>query len=157
MKSKNKPKFNLPKLLGCILIAQGAGILGSFATATSVKSWYLTELNRPFWNPPSWLFGPVWTTLFLLMGISLYLVWRQKNNLKWFWFQLVLNIIWSYLFFGLRSPTLAFYEIIILWIAILITIVKFWKLNKTASILLWPYLAWVSFASFLNFTIMRLN
>jgi len=152
-----KNRFSLVRLLSCILICEGGGILGSFATATSVKSWYLTDLTKPTWNPPSWVFGPVWTTLFLLMGISLYLVWGKKNNLKWFWTQLVLNIIWSYLFFGLRSPSLAFFEIAILWIAILITIVKFWKLNKTASVLLWPYLAWVSFASFLNFTVMRLN
>jgi len=156
MKTK-KNSFSLVRLISCILICEGAGILGSFATASSVKSWYLTDLVKPSWNPPSWVFGPVWTTLFLLMGISLYLVWRKKNDLKWFWIQLTLNIIWSYLFFGLRSPSLAFFEITILWITILVTIIKFWKLNKTASVLLWPYLAWVSFASFLNFTIMRLN
>lgn len=139
------------------MIAQGAGILGSFATMASVKGWYLTDLIKPSFNPPSWVFGPVWTLLFLLMGISLYLVWDKKNNLFWFWIQLVLNIFWSYLFFGFRSPDLAFYEIIFLWVAIFITIVKFWKYNKTASILLWPYLAWVSFASFLNYSIMILN
>lgn len=157
MKTKLKPKFNLIKLIFCVLIAEGAGILGSIATVTSVKTWYLTDLVKPSWNPPSWLFGPVWTTLFLLMGIALYLVWTKKNNLFWFWIQLLLNIVWSFLFFGLRSPMLAFYEIILLWITILITIIKFWSYNKTAGILLIPYLAWVSFASFLNFTIASLN
>lgn len=157
MKSKTKTKFNLVKLLLCILITEGAGIVGSIATASSVKSWYLTDLVKPTFNPPSWVFGPVWTSLFLLMGIALYLVWNKKNNLFWFWTQLILNTLWSFLFFGLRSPALAFYEIVILWLAILITIVKFWKINKTASILLWPYLAWVSFALFLNKVIVTIN
>jgi translocator protein len=154
---KQKSKFNLSKFIFSLLIAQSAGILGSFATMTSVKSWYLTDLIKPEFNPPSWVFGPVWTTLFFLMGISLYLVWNKKKNLFWFWVQLILNVFWSYLFFGIHSPRLAFYEIIFLWVAIFITIVKFWKHNKTASVLLWPYLAWVSFASFLNYSIMILN
>lgn len=157
MKQKNNQKFNLGKLLFCILITQGAGIIGSIATASSVKSWYLTDLVKPTFNPPSWVFGPVWTSLFLLMGIALYLVWNKKNNLFWFWTQLILNTLWSFLFFGIRSPTLAFYEIIILWLAILMTIIRFNQYNKVASKLLWPYLAWVSFASFLNYSIMVLN
>lgn len=157
MKTTTKTKFNPIKLILSILIAEGAGILGSVATFTSVKTWYITDLVKPSWNPPSWLFGPVWTTLFFLMGIALYLVWDKKNNLFWFWVQLILNIFWSFLFFGLRSPSLAFYEIIILWLAILMTIIKFWSYNKKAGILLLPYLAWVTFASFLNFTIARLN
>lgn len=157
MKSKTKTKFNLSKLILCILITEGAGIVGSIATASSVKSWYLTDLIKPSFNPPSWVFGPVWTLLFLLMGIALYLVWNKKNNLFWFWTQLILNILWSFLFFGLHSPTLAFYEIIILWLAILMTIIRFNQYHKTASKLLWPYLAWVSFASFLNYSIMVLN
>jgi len=157
MKSKLKPKFNLFKFIFCILITEGAGILGSIATFSSVKTWYLTDLVKPSWNPPSWLFGPVWTILFLLIGIALYLVWTKKNNLFWFWVQLLLNTLWSFLFFGLHAPMLAFYEIIFLWIAILMTIIRFWSYNKTAGILLIPYLAWVSFALFLNFTIARLN
>lgn len=152
-----KTKFNPIKLIICILITEGAGILGSIFTMPSVKTWYLTDLIKPSWNPPSWVFGPVWTTLFLFMGIALYLVLNKKNNLFWFWTQLLLNILWSLLFFGLHDPRLAFYEIIFLWIAILMTIIKFWTYNKAASILLMPYLAWVSFASFLNFTIARLN
>lgn len=157
MVKKTKSKFNPFKLIFCILIAQGAGILGSVATFSSAKTWYITDLIKPSFNPPSWVFGPVWTLLFFLMGIALYLVWNKKNNLFWFWVQLILNTLWSFLFFGLHSPWLAFYEIIFLWIAILVTIVKFWSYNKKAGVLLLPYLAWVSFASFLNFSIARLN
>jgi translocator protein len=157
MKSKNKTKFNPLKFLFCILITESAGILGSIFTASSVKTWYLTNLVKPSFNPPSWVFAPVWTFLFLLMGIALYLVWNKKNNLFWFWVQLLLNLLWSILFFGLHSPPLAFYEILILWLAIFMTIIKFRKYHKTASSLLWPYLAWVSFASFLNYSIMILN
>ncbi len=157
MKSKTKPKFNLIKFIFCILITEATGILGSIATVSSVKTWYVTDLVKSPLNPPSWVFAPVWTLLFFLMGVSLYLVWTKKNNLFWFWVQLILNTLWSFLFFGLRSPSLAFYEIIFLWVAILMTIIKFQKINKTASALLWPYLAWVSFASILNYSIMILN
>ena len=157
MKSKNKTKFNPLKLLLCILVTEGTGILGSIFTARSVKSWYITDIIKSPLNPPSWVFAPVWTLLFLLMGIALYLVWRKKNNLFWFWVQLILNLFWSVLFFGLRSPTLAFYEILVLWVAILMTIIKFRQYNKTASILLWPYLVWVSFASYLTYSVMILN
>ncbi len=157
MKSKNKTKFNLPKLLLCILITECTGILGSFFTASSVKTWYVTDIVKSPLNPPSWVFAPVWILLFLLMGIALYLVWQKKNNLFWFWVQLILNLFWSVLFFGLRSPTFAFYEILILWLAILMTIIKFRQYNKTASVLLWPYLAWVSFASYLTYSVMILN
>jgi len=156
MKPKNKAKFNLSKFIFCILITEGAGIIGSIATSSSVKTWFLT-INKPSFQPPSWIFAPVWTLLFLLMGISLYLVWNKKNNIRWFWVQLFLNIVWSYLFFGLKNPTLAVFEIVLLWFAILINIIIFWRYNKRASILLFPYLAWVSFASFLNFSIARLN
>lgn len=156
MKNRKPPSFNLKKFLLSILIVQLAGVIGSFATYRSVKTWY-PLLNKPFFNPPSWIFAPVWTFLFLLMGFSLYLVWNKKNNLFWFWVQLLLNILWSYLFFGLQSPALAFYEIILLWITIVITISKFWKYNKIASYLLLPYLFWVSFASILNFATCRLN
>ena len=157
MKLKSKTNFNFLKLILSILIAQSAGIIGGIATASSVKSWYLTDLIKPVFNPPSWVFAPVWTLLFFLMGISLYLVWNKKNKLFWFWLQLVLNTTWSFLFFYFHSPNLAFYEIIILWFAIIMTIVKFWQYKKAASILLWPYLAWVTFAAFLNYSIMILN
>lgn len=157
MKSNDKSKFNLAKLLLCVLITESTGILGSIFTASSVKTWYVTDIIKSPLNPPSWVFAPVWTLLFLLMGIALYLVWNKKNNLFWFWVQLILNLFWSVLFFGLRSPTLAFYEILILWFAIFMTIIKFRQYNKTASILLWPYLAWVSFASYLTYSVMILN
>lgn len=157
MKSKNKTTFNPIKLFLCILITESTGILGSLFTASSVKTWYVTDVVKSSLNPPSWVFAPVWTLLFLLMGIALYLVWNKKNNLFWFWVQLLLNLLWSILFFGLRSPQLAFYEIIILWLAIFMTIIKFREYNQTASKLLWPYLAWVSFASILNYSIMVLN
>jgi tryptophan-rich sensory protein len=154
---KTKSKINWFRLILSIFITEGAGIFGSFATASSVKTWYVTEVVKSKLNPPSWLFAPVWTILFLLMGISLYLIWQKKGDLFWFWTQLILNTIWSFLFFGFRSPTWAFYEIIILWITILVTIIKFNKVDKLASKLLYPYLAWVSFATFLNYSIMVLN
>jgi len=145
------------KLLISILICELAGMVGSIFTVSSVKTWYVTNLVKPSFNPPSWVFGPVWTTLFLLMGVALYLVWQKKKISKWFWIQLILNILWSGLFFGLKRPDLAFLEIIILWITILKTIVDFKKVNKSASWLLIPYLLWVSFAAFLNLAIVRLN
>ena len=156
MKSKPKKEFNLAKFIFCILITEGAGIIGSFFTMPSVQTWYLT-INKPSFQPPSWLFAPVWTLLFFLMGVALYLVWSKKNKITWFWVQLLLNILWSFLFFGLHSPIVALFEIVLLWFAILITIIKFWSFNKKASILLIPYLAWVAFASYLNFAIARLN
>ena len=152
-----KSKFNGKRLLGSILICELAGMLGSIFTVLSVKTWYVTDLIKPSFNPPSWIFGPVWTTLFLLMGIALYLVWQKKKISGWFWIQLGLNILWSGLFFGLRRPDWAFLEIIILWAAILKTILEFAKVDKKAARLLWPYLLWVSFASILNLAIMRLN
>lgn len=156
MNTTPKTKFNLFRFIVCILIAEGAGIIGSFATFSSVKTWY-PQLIKPSFNPPSWIFGPVWTFLFFLMGIALYLVWTKKNKIFWFWIQLILNIVWSFLFFGLKNPWFAFFEIIILWFAIIKTILEFKKYNKTASYLLLPYLAWVSFASFLNLAIALLN
>ena len=145
------------KLLLSIAICESAGLIGSIFTFNSVGSWYLT-LNKPFFNPPSWIFAPVWTTLYLLMGISLYLVWGAKKiSLKWFWVQLALNALWSIIFFGLKNPTLALIEIILLWTSILLTIKSFWKVKRGAAYLLFPYLLWVSFAAILNFSIVVLN
>lgn len=139
------------------MICEGAGLVGSFFTISSVNTWYQT-LYKPFFNPPSWIFGPVWTILYLLMGISLYLAWNtQKVSLKWFWVQLVLNSLWSILFFGFKNPLLALFEIILLWLAIFMTIKSFWKLKRTASWLLLPYLFWVTFASVLNLSLVLLN
>lgn len=150
-------KFNLVKIFVSILICEAAGIIGSIFTVSSVKTWYVTDLVKPSFNPPSWVFGPVWTTLFLLMGVALYLVWQKKKISKWFWIQLLLNILWSVLFFGLKRPDWAFLEIMVLWIAILKTILEFGKVDKRAARLLLPYLLWVSFASILNLAVARLN
>lgn len=145
-----------------ILIAQGAGIIGSLFTASGLESWYGT-LAKPVWNPPSWLFGPVWITLYTLMGIAAYLVWRQKDSpgvklaLSIYFVHLVLNALWSVIFFGLKNPGLAFGEIVLLLILILITTILFWRINSWAGILFLPYLVWVSFATFLNYTIWQLN
>lgn len=145
------------KLTAAIVICEGAGIIGSVFTINSVNSWY-SELNKPFFNPPSWLFGPVWIILYLLMGISLYLAWgKKKVDLKWFWVQLLLNSLWSIIFFGLKNPLFAFVEIILLWGAIFMTISRFWRSKRASAYLLIPYLLWVTFAAFLNLSIVLLN
>ncbi|MFC1787284.1 TspO/MBR family protein [Halobacteriota archaeon] len=154
---------NIPKLVYSIVICQLAGIIGAFFTSPSISTWY-AALEKPSFNPPNWLFSPVWITLFILMGISLYLIWSQGTKTKYFkiaitffGIQLALNILWSIIFFGLKSPFFAFIEIVILWIAILATIFKFSKISKTAAYLLIPYLLWVSFAAVLNFSIWVIN
>ena len=150
------------KLIVSILICQGAGFIGSFFTVSSVGSWY-QRLAKPSFSPPDWLFGPVWITLYLLMGISLYLVWSQwplpgtKAALALFGLQLFLNAAWSVLFFGLKQPGPAFVEIAILFSAIAVTFLLFIRISKPAAYLLIPYLVWVGFAAFLNFSIWRLN
>lgn len=151
------------KLIGSIVICQLAGIIGAVFTGPAIQSWYIT-LNKPSFNPPNWVFGPVWTILYLLMGISLFLVWKKysgdqgiKIALAIFFFQLILNTTWSILFFGMRNPMAGLIEIVVLWIAILLTILSFYKISITASMLLIPYILWVSFASVLNFYLWRLN
>ncbi|GAB4193026.1 MAG: tryptophan-rich sensory protein [Calditrichia bacterium] len=153
-------KFN-PSLAPVIwiIISLSAGFIGS---QFSPDHWY-EALNKPTWNPPNYIFGPVWTMLYILMGISAWLVWRKYKlsgasiAFVFFFFQLILNTLWSYLFFGLHRPDLAFMEIIVLWIAILVTLISFYKLHKTAALLLLPYLGWVTFAAVLNFTLWQLN
>lgn len=145
-----------------ILIAEGAGLLGSIFTASNVKGWYSTII-KPSWNPPSWIFGPVWTMLYALMGTAGAMIWNQKNlpgaKLALFVYgaQLVLNALWSMIFFGLKNPGLAFLEIIILLLMILVTTILFWKINPVAGALMIPYILWVSFATYLNYTIWQLN
>ncbi|MGE0792597.1 MAG: TspO/MBR family protein [Candidatus Woesearchaeota archaeon] len=160
---KNLKKINYWKLVSAILICQLAGIIGSIFTAPSVKTWY-TTIIKPSFNPPNYLFGPVWTTLFILMGISLYIIWDNKKKSKFkkkaitiFSIQLFLNLLWSILFFGFKSPLLASIEIVILLIAIAITIYYFYKISKPSAYLLIPYILWVSFAMILNFAIVYLN
>ncbi|MBN2487932.1 MAG: tryptophan-rich sensory protein [Methanosarcinaceae archaeon] len=154
---------NATKLVVSIAICQMAGLIGSIFTSPSIPGWYAT-LQKPFFSPPNWVFAPVWILLFTLMGISLYLVWiegisdrKVRSGILIFSFQLILNIVWSFLFFALQSPFYAFLEIIVLWFAILLTIYQFNKINRNASYLLVPYLFWVSFAAILNFSIWRLN
>jgi tryptophan-rich sensory protein len=139
------------------------GVIGSIFTAPAVPTWY-AALRKPAFTPPNWLFGPVWVSLFLLMGLSAFLVWRRgldqhgvKLALSLFVFQLLLNLLWSAMFFGLKSPLAGLVDIFFLWVAILLTIFAFCKLSTTAGMLLLPYIVWVSFAAILNFSIWRLN
>jgi len=124
--------------------------------------WY-AALNKPSWNPPSWIFGPVWAALYIMMGVAAWLVWKQHGfkgaglALGLFLFQLVLNGFWTWIFFGLHRPAVAFAEIVALWLAIVATIIVFWPKNIAAGILLIPYAAWVAFAALLNFNLWRLN
>ena len=158
--------MGLPKILKLIisiLICEGAGIIGSFFTTPTISTWYQT-LNRPFFAPPNFLFAPVWIILYFLMGVSLYLVWEKgldkkkvKHALLFFGLQLILNVSWSALFFGLRSPLDGLIAIVVLWCLILLTIIYFLKVSKTAGYLLFPYLAWVTFATLLNLAIYLLN
>ncbi|MBI2405804.1 tryptophan-rich sensory protein [Candidatus Microgenomates bacterium] len=151
----------IPQLLLSIGVCLGAGFIGSFFTVSAIPTWYAT-LNKPIFSPPNWVFAPVWTTLYILMGISLYFVWVSKSKIKQkvltlFFIQLGLNALWSILFFGLKNPTLAFIEIVALWITIFLTIKYFYPISKLAAYLLVPYILWVSFASVLNVAIVLLN
>ena len=155
-------KENMLKLVFSIIICQAAGLIGALFTSSSVGSWYST-IQKPAFNPPNWIFGPVWTTLYILMGVSLYVILTKRRNRKvkigltLFGIQLVLNSLWSFLFFGLERPLFGLIEIPILWVFILLTIIQFWKIDKKASYLLIPYLLWVTFAAVLNYYIWFLN
>ena len=146
-------------LAAALIITFGAAYVGS---SFPVDDWY-DALSKPPWNPPNWLFGPVWGVLYLLMAIAAWLVWRQNGlagaaiPLGLFVLQLVLNGAWSWLFFGRHTLGVAFAEIVVLWVAILGTIIAFWRVNTTSGILLVPYLLWVTFAAVLNLTLWRLN
>ena len=151
------------KVIVSIFICQLAGMIGAVATSASVQTWYVT-LNKPFFTPPNFLFAPVWLTLYTLMGLSLFLVWRlgvqdrsTKVALAIFGVQLLLNAFWSIAFFGFRSPLAGLSVILMLWIAIAATIVKFLPLSKPAGLLLVPYILWVSIAAALNLAIVLLN
>jgi translocator protein len=155
-------KIKWIKLIVSLLICQLAGVIGSLFTASSIPTWYAT-LNKPSFNPPNWIFAPVWISLYVLMGISFYLIWIKSDIpnfgllMSVFIFQLVLNAFWTIIFFGLKSPLFAFIEIVVLWIAILFCIILFYKVSKISSVLLIPYILWVSFASILNFALWKLN
>lgn len=149
-------------LLGFVAVTLAAAGLGGAATSSSVGTWYPT-LNKPGWNPPNWVFGPVWSTLYLLMAIAAWRVWRhtehpgRRATLAWYFGQLALNVLWSVLFFGLQRPGLAFAEVLVLWSTLVVVQVKFARIDRPAAVLWVPYLAWVSFASVLNGTIWWLN
>lgn len=153
---------NIIKLIISILIPLLVGLFGSFFTMSSVNDWY-TTLFKPSFNPPSWIFGPVWTILFILIGISFYLVWKENFGNKSkvavgiYSIQLFLNLVWSLLFFGLKNLFLALIEIIILWFVIVANIIVFYRIKRETSLFLVPYLLWVSFATFLNYSIFTLN
>ena len=154
--SRSKTVFGL---FGWLLLCFAAAAGGAMFTP---GEWY-AGINKPAWNPPGWIFGPVWSTLYTMMAVAAWLVWRrggfaaQRRPLGWFLAQLVLNALWTPLFFGLHQPGLAFAEIILLWLAIAWTIAAFWRVHRTAAWLLTPYLAWVSFAAVLNGTLWSLN
>ena len=154
---------NTVKLIIAILIPLIVGFTSGFFTAGNVTGWYQT-IQKPSWNPPSWIFGPVWTTLYIMMGIALFLVWRsdaadsvKKTAIVLFGVQLVFNFFWSLIFFEMHQPGWAFAEIVVMWVFILLTIFSFGKVSSLAAWLLVPYISWVSFASILNYTIWKLN
>jgi len=146
-------------VLACLL----AGFIGSFFTMPSIQGWY-ASLSKPPFNPPNWVFGPVWTILYILMGIAAYLVFSKglkkkgvKDALAFFGIQLLFNVLWSLLFFGMRSPLYGMICIIALWFMIALTMAKFYEISKAAGLLFVPYILWVSFASILNLFIWMLN
>jgi len=146
-----------------IVLSELAGVLGALATTAAIPTWY-AALTKPTWTPPDWLFGPVWTALYMLMGIAAARVWirhRQtaagKRSLALFGAQLAMNAEWPVLFFGLKAPGAALVAILILWATIVALIVWWWRLERVSALVLIPYLAWVSYAAALNAAIVRLN
>ncbi len=154
---------NIYKFLISISIPLTVGAMAGYFTSTSVKTWFVT-LQKPTFNPPSWLFAPVWTILYILMGIAFFLIWKssatntqKKPAYSIYWVQLALNFIWSLLFFYSQNPGAGLIDIVLLLIAILFTIKQFYAINKTSAFLLVPYVLWVLFATALNTQIWRLN
>ena len=161
--AESSVRRNIVKLIVSLAAPLLAGAVGAIATNPEISGWY-ANLAKPAFSPPNWLFGPAWTTLYILMGVALFLVWRKgwhiplvRTAMIVFGVQLVLNVVWSWLFFGLHSPFTAFLEIIPLWLAIALTGVFFCKVSRPAGILLIPYFIWVSFAMALNYAIWSLN
>ncbi len=157
-------EISIPKLVGSVLFCETAGGIGGILTRDGVRDWY-PDLEKPSHTPPGWVFGPAWTLLYAMMSVSLYVasrrgeenagVWRASRVL--FGTQLALNVLWSWVFFGRRSPGWALVEIVFLWTAIAATVIGFWKVSRTAALLLLPYLLWTSVAAALNLSIRRLN
>ena len=155
-------KLQLWKLIVSIALPLGLGAIAGLFTSQAVPEWY-ASLNRPSFNPPNWIFGPVWTSIYILMGISLYLVWKQQPGrernraIGVFLFQLLLNFLWSFIFFYFNEIGLALIEIILLWISIVVMLVLFYRVKPLAAYLNIPYLLWVSFATVLNAAYYTLN
>lgn len=162
MKSKKRHMLkNILKLIICLIVPMLVGGISGVATVAGIKDWYV-HLNKPFFNPPNYLFGPVWSILYLLMGISLFMILQSKSITKKkaisiFFVQLFLNFWWSFLFFKFQLLGISLIEIVLMWLSILWMIIEFKKINKTAAYLQIPYLAWVTFASLLNLAIWYLN
>ena len=160
--AKPATKRDLTALVVCLALCYGAAAIGGFFTAGAVRDWYPT-LAKPAWNPPAWVFGPVWTILYGMMAVAAWLIWRQRREgpvtmpIVLFAVQLLLNAVWSPLFFGLHRLDIAFVDIVLLWLALAATLWLFLKRRRAAGWLLLPYLLWVSFAAALNFAIWRLN
>ncbi len=155
--------MNYKKLIISLLLPLAVGAIAGIATSRNIPTWY-TTLNKPSFAPPNYLFAPVWTTLYILMGIALYIFWTKPDVEHWknkgltiFGVQLLLNFLWSFLFFEFKVMGIALVEIIIMWIAIFLTILVFSRISKLAAWLLVPYIAWVSFASILNYYYWSLN
>ncbi len=155
--------MKIKKLITALALPQLAGLIGAFFTMESVKTWYV-DINKPFFTPPNWIFAPVWTLLYLMMGISHYLIWTSKTKevtkkaaFNYYYMQLALNTLWSILFFGLQNPWLGFGGIIILLITIIQTLRYFKIINIKAFYVLLPYTAWVSFATILNLAVALMN
>jgi tryptophan-rich sensory protein len=153
----------ISKLTLSILICHVPGLIGGVYTAAGIRTWY-SGLSKPWFNPPNWIFGPVWLTLYTMMGVSLFMVWAKlpdnvlaRKAIFIFAAQLVLNALWSPVFFGLRSTAAGLAVIVLLWVFILITILSFYPISVPASLILVPYLLWVTFAVFLNASILLLN
>jgi translocator protein len=148
-------------LAGWLLVSFATATIGAIASVEA-KTFY-GQLARPSWAPPGWLFGPVWSVLYLLMGLSAWLVWRKsgfeaaRSALMLFLLQLAANALWSWLFFAWHQGTVAFGEILVLWVLIALTVVSFWRVNALAGILMLPYLGWVTFATALTYSVWRLN
>ncbi len=151
------------KLFISILLPVLVGAIAGMFTSSGVTGWYAIA-NKPWFNPPNWIFAPVWTMLYILMGIALFIIWKSETDkilkqtaVTLFVIQLALNFFWSFIFFKLQQPGWAFAEIILMWVMILLTIIWFGKISSPAAWLLVPYICWVSFAAVLNFSIWKLN
>lgn len=153
---------DLPLLAFCLAVPLAVGTFAGYATTSQIGEWY-AGLHKPFFNPPNWIFGPVWTTLYVLMGISLFLIWKAPAGrtriraLAIFWVQLALNFAWSFLFFVFHRIGAALVDILLIWVGVAAMILAFGRVRRGAALLQIPYMLWVSFATVLNAAIWRMN